>query len=365
MNLLENFSQLTDPRVDRTKVYPLETIIFLTIAAVVAGAETFVDIEEFGHIKLNWLKKYVSCPDDRIPSHDTIGDFYSRINPKEFEKCFINWTGKVCGISEGELIAIDGKRLRGSYDRYDNKAAIHMVSAWANKNEMVLGQVMVNDKSNEITAIPALLNILEIKGAIVSIDAMGCQKEIAEQIIGKEADYILALKGNQGALKEQVESYFQIAPLSSEDEFTIKSHGRIETRKCSVLTNLELLEETQNWKGIHAVIRIDSTRTEILTDSRTQETRYYITSLKKQASQMNQLIREHWAVENKLHWVLDVVFNEDLSRIRKDNAPENFSIIRRVALNLIKLDKTPKVSQRNKRNRAAWSDKFLEQLLKI
>ena len=365
MNPLSSFSSLTDPRIDRTKIYPLESIIFLTIAAVVAGAETFVDIEEFGILKLDWLKKYVSCPDDRIPSHDTIGDFYSRIDSQEFENCFVDWISQVCGISNGELISIDGKRLRGSYDRYDNKAAIHMVSAWASSNEVVLGQVKVNEKSNEITAIPVLLDVLEIKGAIVSIDAMGCQTKIAEKIIEEKADYILALKGNQGALKEQVESYFNAAPIYSEDEYTIKDHGRIESRKCSVITDLELIEETQHWKGIKAVVRIESKRTQVLTSKKTTENRYYITSLDKNANELNQLIRGHWGIENKLHWVLDVVFNEDLSRVRKNNAPENFSIIRRIALNLIKLDKTPKVSQRNKRNRAAWSDKFLEQILKI
>lgn len=365
MNPIESFSNLSDPRIDRTKIYPLETIIFLTIAAVVAGAETFVDVEDFGNLKLNWLKKYVPCPEDRIPSHDTIGDFYSRIDAQEFENCFVNWVSQVCGISDGELISIDGKRLRGSYDRHDSKAAIHMVSAWASSNEIVLGQVKVNGKSNEITAIPTLLDILEIKGAVISIDAMGCQTKIAEKIIKEEADYILALKDNQGALKEQVEPYFDVAPIYSEDEHTIKNHGRIEIRKCSMITDLRLIEETRHWKGIKAVVKIESTRIEVLTSKQTKENRYYITSLKTGAKHLNQLIRGHWAIENKLHWTLDVLFKEDLSRIRKDNAPENFSIIRRIALNLIKLDKTPKVSQRIKRHRAAWSETFLEQLLKI
>jgi len=365
MNPLEIFSSLSDPRIDRTKVYPLETIIFLTISAVVAGAETFVDVEDFGNLKLNWLKKYVPCPDNRIPSHDTIGNFYSRLDPKEFESCFVNWVSQVCGISQGELISIDGKTLRGSYDKYDNKAPIHMISAWASKNEVVLGQLKVTEKSNEITAIPTLLDVLEIKGAIISIDAMGCQTKIAEKIIEEGANYILALKGNQEALKEQVEPIFDIATPFSQYEHTEKNHGRIEHRKCSILTDLNLIEEAQNWKGIKAVVKIESSRMDVLTEKQTHETRYYITSLHTDAKHMNQLIRGHWAIENKLHWTLDVLFNEDLSRVRKDNAPENFSIIRRIALNLIKLDKTPKVSQRIKRHRAAWSESFLEHLLRI
>ena len=269
MNPLDSFSVLTDPRIDRTKVYPLETIIFITISAVVAGADNFVDIEEFGKAKVEWLKRYVVCPDDRTPSHDTLGDFYARLDPLEFESCFVNWISQVSGISEGELIPIDGKRLRGSYDRNDKKAAIHMVSAWATNNEVVLGQVKVDNKSNEITAIPKLLEVLDIKGAIVSIDAMGCQTKIAEKIVAKQADYILALKGNQGTLKEQVETHFNYAPIDSQSEYAIKDHGRIEERKCTVITNLELLDEATNWEKLNSVIKIESNTTEVITGKQT------------------------------------------------------------------------------------------------
>ena len=365
MNPLESFKDLDDPRIDRKKVYPLETIIFLTISATVAGAETWVDVEDFGKLKLEWLKKFVTCPDDRIPSHDTIGDLYKRLDAEQFELCFIDWVGQVCNISKGELISIDGKRLRGSYDRHDSKAAIHMVSAWASSNELVLGQVKVNEKSNEITAIPKLLEVLELKGAIISIDAMGCQKEIAKQITEQEADYILALKGNQSALKDEVEELFRREATQDEDEQTEKGHGRIETRKCSVITDLEFIDERTKWTGLSSLIRIQSTRYNILTQAETTEQRFYISSLRTDAKTFNCYIREHWGIENKLHWTLDVLFNEDRSRVRKGNADENFSIIRRIALNLIKLDKTPKVSQRIKRHRAAWSNDFLEQLLRL
>ena len=256
MNPLDTFSNLSDPRSDHTKVYPLRSIVFLTIAAVVAGAETWVDVEEFGNESLEWVKNYVECPDDRIPSHDTIGDFFKRLDPDQFQECFINWTSEVCGISSGELIALDGKRLRGSYDRSAGKSAIHLVSAWACSNQMVLGQVKVDDKSNEITAIPRLLELLDLKGAIISIDAMGCQKSIAKQIIEEEADYILALKNNQAGLLEQVDAQFSFAVPGSEDETIEKGHGRIETRRCSGITGLKLVDEAENWKGIKAIVRI-------------------------------------------------------------------------------------------------------------
>lgn len=363
--LTTSFAGLTDPRIEQRKLYPLESLIFITISATVAGADTWVDVAEFAACKKQWLCKYVHLPEDRTPSHDTIGDFFKRLNPKEFGACFIAWTSLVSGITQGELIAIDGKRLRGSFDRRDGKAAIHMVSAWACANEIVLGQIKVNDKSNEITAIPALLKILELKGAIVSIDAMGCQKEIAEEIIEHGADYILAVKDNQKTLCEQVQQQFKITTLASKEEKIEKNHGRMENRTCSVITNLNFLDEADNWKGIKSVIRIESKRTDMISQTPTNETRYYISSLIRSAKQFNELVRNHWHIETKLHWTLDVVFNEDLSRVRKGYGDENFSILRRIALNLIRLDKTPKISQRNKRNKSAWNDQFLEKMLRI
>lgn len=363
--ITECFSELTDPRVERRKLYPLESLVFITISATVAGAETWVDVAEFAACKKKWLSRYVYLPEDSTPSHDTIGDFFKRLNPQEFGHCFIEWTSMVSGITKGELIAIDGKKLNGSFDRNDGKAAIHMVSAWACENEIVLGQVKVNDKSNEITAIPVLLKTLELKGAIVSIDAMGCQKGIAKEIIEQGADYLLAVKDNQKTLNEQVQQKFKITQVASKEEQIEKNHGRIEKRKCSVINNLKFLDEAENWVGIKSLIRIESERMDVISQNSTSETRYYISSLAYSAKQFNDLVRNHWHVENKLHWMLDVVFKEDDSRVRKGFADENFSIVRRIALNLIKLDKTPKVSQRNKRNKAGWSDEFLEKMLRI
>lgn len=365
MNPFSCFDQLTDPRSPKSLVYPLDTIVFLTVAAVTAGADSFVEIEVFGKNKLNWLKKYVCCPDDRIPSHDTLGDLFSRLNPKEFQQCFINWTSQVCNITEGDLIAIDGKRLRGSYDRHDNKAAIHMVSAWSSKNQIVLGQTKVDQKSNEITAIPVLIDLLDLKGAIVSIDAMGCQKEVAKQIRKAEADYILALKGNQSTLEQQVKAHFGYAVPASQNETVTKGHGRIETRKCTVIDNLDMLDQSDQWPELNTVIRIESLREFPLTKKNHTETRYYISSRQDTAKAFNTLIRQHWEVENKLHWVLDVNFREDHSRIRLGHADENFSTIRRIALNIIKLDNTVKASQRAKRKMASWNDRFLEAVLKL
>ncbi len=364
-NPFDAFNELTDPRSEKSRIYTLKTIVFLTISAVTAGAEGFVEIELFGRDKLDWLKKYVDCPDDRIPSHDTLGDFYSRLDPEEFGKCFINWTSQVCNIVEGDLVSIDGKRLRESYDTYRNKAAIHMVSAWSSTNQIVLGQTKVDDKSNEITAIPTLLDLLELKGAIVSIDAMGCQKEIAQQIIDKGAEYILALKGNQSELNEQVKAHFNYTIPDSTHESTTKGHGRIETRKCTVLNYLEMLDESENWKEMKSVIKIESTREELISQKISTETRYYISSKTATAEEFTSLVRLHWGIENSLHWVLDVNFKEDHSRIRNGMADENFSIIRRIALNIIKLNKTRKASQRAKRKMASWNTKFLEELLKL
>jgi predicted transposase YbfD/YdcC len=365
MNPLEAFSSLPDPRSTHTRLYPLKTIIFLTISAVVSGADTWVEIEEFGKDKIEWLKNYVPCPDNRIPSHDTLGDFYKRLDIDSFSACFTNWVSQVCGILSDDLIAIDGKRVRGSYDRFDNKSAIHMVSAWSSQNEMVLAQVKVDEKSNEITAIPSLLSALELKGAIVSIDAMGCQKEIADQIIEAGADYILALKGNQSTLKEQTAAHFGYAPIASTDSETEKNHGRIEQRNCDVINNLTLLDEAVNWKGLQSIIRIKALRTEVITGKKSIEERYYISSKITNAKTFNKYIRQHWGIENKLHWVLDVQFGEDDSRIRKDNAHENMSTIRKIALNLIKLDTTPKLSINSKRQKAMRKDDFRNKILNI
>lgn len=365
MNPLEAFKDLDDPRHQKSRIYELESLVFLTIAAVVAGADSFVDIAEFGKQSKDWLKKHVHFPNDQTPAHDTLNDFFRRLNPQKFKDCFIKWTSQVSGITQGELIAIDGKCLRGSHDYRESKAAIYMVSAWASNNEVVLAQRKVDEKSNEITAIPKLLEVLEIKGAVVSIDAMGCQKKIAKKIVAANADYILALKGNQSTLHEEVVSRFNATKPALVDVSVEKDHGRIEQRKCEVIDMLEFIDEAKHWKKLKSVIKITSTRQQMSTAKQTTEQRFYISSLQTTADKFNRLIRSHWGIENKLHWVLDVQFGEDGSRIRKGHGDENFSLIRHIALNLITLEKTPKMSQRIKRKTAAWNKRFLEKILKL
>lgn len=365
MNPLAAFDNLPDPRRDHGKIYPLRTIIFLTISAVVSGVESWAEIEEFGKDKLDWLKRFVECPDDRIPSHDTLGDLFKRLDPRSFGSCFVSWAGQVCGLSEGDLVAIDGKRVRRSYDRWDNKSAIHIVSAWASANSVTLAQVKVEDKSNEITAIPQLLSVLELKGAVVSIDAMGCQKDIAQRIVEAEADYILGLKGNQSELHEQVISHFGYAVISSSHTDTDKGHGRIEERTCKVVSDLAMLDAAQDWPSMASVIQVASTRTEVISGKTSRETRYYISSKLADAQTFNKYIRGHWGIENKLHWVLDVLFHEDDCRVRKGHADENFAVIRKIALNMISLDDTPKLSKKIKQQKAMRNDRFREKILKV
>lgn len=365
MNPLDAFSPLPDPRKDCLVIYELKSLIFITLSAVISGSETYTDIAMFAEIKRDWIERYVPLPPGKTPSHDIFGDLFSALSPDKFRECFIQWVSSVSNITQGELIAIDGKRICGSYDRYSNKAAIHMVSAWASENQLALGQVKTHDKSNEITAIPILLDLLTIKGAIISIDAMGCQKDIAETIREKQADYLLALKDNQTTLKQQVIGAFDTIVPASQDENITKGHGRIETRKCTVVQDLGLIDETLKWKDLKSIVRIDSEREEVLTGKLTNETRYYISSCKLDAHTFNQLVRRHWSIENNLHWVLDVTFSEDSSRIRKGYADQNFSIIRRIALNLMKLEPTKKRSLRGKIKAAGLDDAFREQVLRI
>ncbi|MCP3848609.1 MAG: ISAs1 family transposase [Gammaproteobacteria bacterium] len=360
---MSSFSSLSDPRVKNRSDYPLETIIFITICAVVSGANTWKGIESFGKMKIRWIQKYVALPEDRAPCDDVYADIFSRIDNHKFGNCFINWISHISGLIPEELVSIDGKTLRGSYDRHDGKAAIHMVSAWSHKNQIVLGQYKTDAKSNEITAIPALIKLLDLTGSIVTIDAMGCQKDIAEDIIDAGADYILALKQNQKALYEEVENTFKMtAPQISEQKD--KDHGRIETRKCSVINDLKWVDEAVKWKGLKSVIKIERAREILSTGKKTTEISYYISSLKESADKINQLIRGHWEIENQLHWVLDVTFREDENRTRKGDADANFNVIRHTALNILKLDNT-KTSLKQKRYKAALDDQFREKVLKI
>jgi predicted transposase YbfD/YdcC len=362
-NPLQFFAGLSDPRVERTKDHLLIDIIFITITAVICGADSWYDIEAFGTAKYKWLKKFLKLPNG-IPTHDTFNRVFAALDPDELGKCFLSWTQSVSELTNGEVISIDGKTLRGSSDK-GSKRIVHMVSAWAGTNNIVLGQQKVDGKSNEITAIPALLEVLAIKGCIVTIDAMGCQKDIASAIIGKEADYILALKGNQGELHEQVKESFRFMKCNSMGQEIDLGHGRIEKRVCSVINDLSMIEQKDQWKKLCSLIKIEAERYIKSTGKTESETRYYISSLQGNAQVINQSIRDHWKIENSLHWVLDVAFKEDQSRKREGYAAQNFSVVTRIALNLLKADTTTKLGVKGKRLKAGWDHEYLERVFKI
>jgi predicted transposase YbfD/YdcC len=366
-SIIEHFYGITDPR-NFNKRHKLIDIIFITICAVICKAEKWDDIELFGISKEKWLKTYLELPHG-IPSHDTIARVFAIMDPEEFNKCFLNWINSFKPVGKNEILNIDGKTLRHSYDKGNGKSAIHMVSAWANNAGVVLGQVKVDEKSNEITAIPELLNLLDIENCIVTIDAMGTQKKIAAQIIDKNADYLLALKGNQGTLKENVELFFQDAEENNyEIGYTFdyhksvnKDHGRIEKRECWVTSDIDWLEEKMNWEGLQSICMVKSER--IINNEKSVENRYYISSLAANAEKIGNTVREHWGIENSLHWVLDVAFREDECRKRNGNAAENFAIVRHIALNLLKQEKTLKRSINGKRLMAGWDSEYLEKIL--
>lgn len=366
-NLIEHFSGIKDPRIDRTKLHKLIDIIVLAICAILCGAEDWEEIELICNEKIDWFKKFLELPNG-IPSHDTFARVFARISPIEFEDCFVSWISSVIQLTAGQLIAIDGKKLRRSYDRQSDKAAIHMVSAWAVENNLVLGQVKVDDKSNEITAIPQLLDILDIKGCIISIDAMGCQKSIAQKILDKEADYIFGLKGNQESTQEAVKEFFDLTnekALSGKYETVEKGHGRIETREYSVADASHLLEKQDEWPGLKSIIAVKAVIEHLLDKKISEETRYFLSSIAPDNKQVVEAVRGHWGIETGLHWTLDVQMSEDLSRIRKDNAAENFSRLRRIALNLLKSEKNTKMSLRKKQMKCVMSYEYLAKVLNI
>jgi len=344
----------------------------ISICAVICGAESWTDVELFGNERLGWLKQFLELKNG-IPSHDTFGRVFARLDASQFQNCFVSWVQAVFQRTDGQVIAIDGKSVRRSHDRAIGQGAIHVVSAWATANHLVLGQQKVAEKSNEITAIPELLRLLEISGCIVTIDAMGCQTEIAEQIVNQGADYLLTVKGNQPHLLEDMAFFFKLA---QQDEFgkvehsydrTInKGHGRIETRHCWVISgeeNLQFLRDFGQWKHLESMVKITSQRR--VNGKTTSETRYYITSLDADAKTLLHAARSHWGVENSLHWVLDVAMGEDDSRIRRDNAPENMAVLRRIAVNLLKQEKTLKRGIKGKRLKAAMNPDYLFKVLSV
>lgn len=365
-NLIECFSQLQDPRDEKNRRYPLEEILFLCVSAVVSGAEGWEAIERFGQAKLDWLRRFLPMTHG-IPSHDTIAWLMARLSPKRFQCCFVEWVQSLSQDTQGEIISIDGKTARRSYDTNRSLGAIHMISAWATANQLSLGQVATDAKSNEITAIPTLLDLLEIKGGIVTIDAMGCQTAIAEKIIDQGADYVLAVKGNQGTLHEAIDDYFTTArsldfaavPFEFTEE-TDKAHGRLEQRRYWLTSDLSTLPNPQRWKQLSAIGMVECTRQ--INDRVSVEHRYYILSFKQDVNRFAQAVRCHWGVENKLHWVLDVTFREDESRIRRGHAPANFNTIRQTCLNLLRREPS-KISIKQKRFEAALNDTFRSKVM--
>lgn len=363
------FAEVEDPRIERTKKHKLEDILFIAISGVICGANDWANIEMFGKAKEEWLRKYLELPNG-IPSHDTFGRIFQQIDPAQFEKGFLDWTRSIHKETKGEVIAIDGKTVRRSQDKREGKKAIHMINAWATANHLLLGQEKTEEKSNEITAIPELLEVLSLAGCIVTIDAMGCQEEIAKQIVEKEADYVLAVKNNQRALYEDLRELFTGAEevdyqqVPHDYEKQVSKHGRIEIRRCWTISDREYIEyirRYQRWPNLRTIALVESER--IIDEKSSIERRYYISSLENDAKTILHAVRAHWQVENSVHWVLDVSFREDDSRIRKGHGAENFAILRAIALNLIKQEKTVKRSVQGKRLLAGWRNDYLAKIL--
>jgi predicted transposase YbfD/YdcC len=368
-DFIAHFSALPDPRVERTKKHRLIDILFIAVCTIICGGEGFTDMQEFGEAKEPWLRKFLELPEG-IPSHDTFGRVFSLLDPEAFVACFVSWTAALHTATQGEVLALDGKTLRHSFDAASGQGAVHMVSAWASAAGLTLGQVKVAGKSNEITALPALLAMLDLRGQIVTMDAMGCQTELVSQIVAQEGDYVLCLKGNQERLHDEVAYFFSEAQAMAwanvphrYHETVEKDHGRIETRRCWMAEEvaIEWLARQEQWPGLASIAAIEAQRR--IGERVTRETRYVISSLRGDAKTLAAAVRKHWGIENSLHWVLDVTMNEDQSRIRTDHAPENMALLRRIALNLVRTAKPPKASVRGSIKKAGWDNTFLEQVL--
>lgn len=364
---LEHFESLDDPRQAGKVWYPLDEVLLLCLIAVLAGAESWVEIAEFGKKKLELLRRFRPFANG-TPSHDQLGDLFAALDAEQFQTCFIAWVGSLAKLGS-DIIAVDGKTLRRTYQEGGAKAPIHMISAWSSRQRLVLGQVKVAEKSNEITAFPELLKLLTLKGAIVTIDAMGCQKEIAATIVEKEADYVLALKGNQGTLSDDVGLFFAEQKACNFKDAVIsrhrtleKSHGRIETRIYTVISDIAWLTKSHpGWKGLKSIVMVESVR-EIVGGKTECETRFYISSLSADAERQGEAIRSHWGIENSHHWVMDMLFRDDECRIRTANAPANFATIKHMAGNLLRHG-AGKNSLRVKRRLASWDDDYLVSLI--
>jgi predicted transposase YbfD/YdcC len=364
-----HFSFLTDPRVQRTQAHSLHDILMIALCALLCGAENFVEFERFGEAKRGWLARFLKLPNG-IPSHDTFGRVFALLDPRQFSECFSNWTRSLRQSFAAEIVAIDGKTLRRSHDRAKGREPIHMVSAWARENGLVLGQRKVDSKSNEITAIPELLRALDLAGCIVTIDAMGCQREIAQAIGAAQADYVLALKGNQGGLHGEVKGFLEdmqahrfVGVAHDFLETSEEGHGRRETRRYWITEESTWLTTRDQWAHLRSIGMVESTR-ESQGES-TTERRFYISSLRADAPTFARAVRGHWSIENSLHWSLDVSFGEDQCRVRTGHAAENFAILRHLVLNLLKADTTKKVGLKAKQKCAGWDHDYLLSLLSI
>ncbi len=368
--IADYFIGVEDPRIERTKRHQLIDVITIAICAVICGADSWVAIETYGHAKQEWLKRFLELSNG-IPSHDTFARIFSLIDPQNFQECFASWMKSVVHKTDGEVIAIDGKSLKHSYDKKFGNRAINMVSAWATSNKLVLGQIKVDKKSNEITAIPELIKVLDVAGCIVTIDAIGCQKEIVNLISQKDGDYIIALKKNQKSLYESTEILFKEAISKRNEGFKASQystreigHGREEIRNYLMLSDISnRIDPDKKWNKLNSIGMVESVRTE--NGKTTVETRYYISSLNLDAKKFGDSVRSHWGIENSLHWILDVALHEDDCRIRKDNAPQNFAVLRHIAVNLLGKEKSKKLGIKNKQFLAAMNDNYLGKILEL
>lgn len=362
-----HFQKLTDPRVEHNINHQLIDIIMITICAVICGADNWVEIENYGHGKKEWLETFLELPHG-IPSHDTLMRVFARLKPKELQECFSDWIQAVAKITKNQVIAIDGKSLRGALERDQKRGAIHMVSAWATENRLVLGQTKVNNKSNEITAIPELLKTLAIENCVITIDAMGCQKEIAEMIVSQKADYVLALKGNHLNMYQDVVELFTFARQQNwkgiEHQFyqtRNKDHGRIEIRRHWTMGNTSYLYGAEQWQGLQSIGMVESERR--IKDKITIEQRYYLMSMKNNVEVFAKSVRNHWGIENQLHWVLDVSFSEDKQKGCLGYSAENLNVVRHLAVNLLTHELTGKGGIHAKRLKAGWDNNYLSLVL--
>jgi predicted transposase YbfD/YdcC len=367
VSIVEYFGSLPDPRMDRTRRHELLDIIVIALCAVICSAETWEDVETFGRAKHDWFKRSLKLPNG-IPSHDTFNRVFALLDPLAFQECFLGWMRAVSEEVGIEQIAIDGKTLRHSFDRAGAKNALHLVSAWATANHVTLGQVAVADKSNEITAIPKLLELLDVSGAIVTIDAMGCQKDIADKIRDGGGDYVLAVKDNQGRLYEDILGCFErhvdgqeVGSRHDESHTAESGHGRSEKRTCFVIHDPDGIRDLKLWRDLKAICMVVSERT--VAGETSVEARHYIGSRAGTAEEYSHWIRGHWGIENSLHWVLDVSFAEDDSRLRTGHGPENLALLRRIAISLLKNDRDSKHSIHTKRLQAGWDESYLLKVL--